>query len=137
MYDTSSFRVTIFHIEFMSLSFHISCIKIACIYYYTQRFIPNSLLGKHFFTSQLCTKINISYFKDFSLFMPVYMTEVTLNVNNYIDICPIHSKFQKSMYDRTKNIYAQNQSRRSIHCSCILKAVHNKITELFEEPSYM
>ena len=36
------------------------------------------------------------------------MTEVTLNANNFIDICSIRSKFHMCMYDRMKNIYAQN-----------------------------
>ena len=35
------------------------------------------------------------------------MTEATLNVNNYIDICSTPSKFHMCMYDRMK-IYAQN-----------------------------
>ena len=52
------------------------------------------------------------------------MTETTLNVNNYIDICSIPSKFHMCMYERMKNIYAQNQS--SIHCPCVWKAVHNR-----------
>ena len=37
------------------------------------------------------------------------MTEATLNANNYIDICSIPSKFHMCMYERMKNIYAQNQ----------------------------
>ena len=36
------------------------------------------------------------------------MTEATLNDNNYIDICWIPSKFHMYMYERMKNIYAQN-----------------------------
>ena len=64
-------------------------------------------------------KINISYFKTFSLFIfkyrPVYMTEVTLNVNNYIDICSLLSKFHMCLYDNMKNIHVQNHL--IIHCS--------------------
>ena len=52
------------------------------------------------------------------------MTEATLNANNYIAICSIPSKFHMCMYERMKNIYAQNQS--SIHCPCVWKAVHNR-----------
>ena len=52
------------------------------------------------------------------------MTEATLNANDYFDICSIPSKFHMCMYDRMKNIYAQNQS--SIQCSCVWKAVHNR-----------
>ena len=52
------------------------------------------------------------------------MTEVTLKANNFIDICSIPLKFLMCMYDRMKNIYAQNQS--SIHCSCVWKAIHNR-----------
>ena len=59
------------------------------------------------------------------------MTEATFNANNYIAFCSILSKFRMWMYDRMKNIYAQNQL--SICCSCERKAVHNRI---FEEPSY-
>ena len=52
------------------------------------------------------------------------MTEATLNVNNYIDICWIPSKFHMCMYEIMKNICAQNQS--SIHCPRVWKAVHNR-----------
>ena len=52
------------------------------------------------------------------------MTEATLNANNYIDICSIPSKLHTCIYDRMKNIYAQNQS--SIQRSCVWKAVHNR-----------
>ena len=52
------------------------------------------------------------------------MTEATLNANNYIDICSIPSKFRMCMYERMKNIYAQNQL--SIHCPYVWKAVHNR-----------
>ena len=37
------------------------------------------------------------------------MTEATFNANNYIAFCSILSKFRMWMYDRMKNIYAQNQ----------------------------
>ena len=52
------------------------------------------------------------------------MTEATLNANNYIEICSMPSKFHMCMYERMKNIYAQNQS--SIHCPCVWKAVYNR-----------
>ena len=52
------------------------------------------------------------------------MTEATLNANNYIDICSIPSKIHMCIFDRMKNIYAQNQS--SIHSSCVWKAVYNR-----------
>ena len=54
----------------------------------------------------------------------VHMTEVTLKANNFIDICSIPSKFHMCMYDRMKNIYAQNQT--GIYCSGVWKAVHNR-----------
>ena len=38
------------------------------------------------------------------------MTEATINANNYFDSSSIPSKFHLCMYDRMKNIYAQNQS---------------------------
>ena len=57
-------------------------------------------------------------------YRPVHKTDVTLKAKNFIDICSIPSKFYMCMYDRMKNIYAQNQS--SIHCSCVQKAVHNR-----------
>ena len=38
------------------------------------------------------------------------MTEATLNANNYIDICSIPSKYHMLIYERMKNIKAQNQS---------------------------
>ena len=49
---------------------------------------------------------------------------ITLNANNYIDICSIPSKFHMYMYERMKNIYTQNQS--SIHWPCVWKVVHNR-----------
>ena len=52
------------------------------------------------------------------------MTEATLNANNYIDIRWIPSKFHMCMYERMKNMYAQNQS--SMHCPRVWKAVHNR-----------
>ena len=52
------------------------------------------------------------------------MTDATLNANYYFDICSIPSKFHMCMYDRMKNIFAQNQS--SIQCSYVWKAVHNR-----------
>ena len=57
------------------------------------------------------------------------MTEATLNANNYIDICSIPSKFHMCMYERMKNIYAQNQS--SIHFSCVWKALNNRTFLIF------
>ena len=42
------------------------------------------------------------------------MTEVILKANNFINICSFPSKFHMYMYDRTKNIYAQNQSKHSL-----------------------
>ena len=44
----------------------------------------------------------------------MYTTEATLNANNYIDICSIPSKFNMCMYDRMKNIYAQNQVKHTL-----------------------
>ena len=52
------------------------------------------------------------------------MTEAALKSFNFIGICSIPSKFQMCMYERMKNVYAQNQS--SIHCSCVWKVVHNR-----------
>ena len=52
---------------------------------------------------------------------------------NYIDICSIPSKFHMCMYERMKNIYAQNQS--NIHCHCVWKAVHNRT--FFNNPRIM
>ena len=52
------------------------------------------------------------------------MTEATLNANNFVDICSIPLKLHMCMYDRMKNVYAQNQS--SIHCCIVWKAVHNR-----------
>ena len=37
------------------------------------------------------------------------MTGATLNVSNNIDICSIPSKFHICMYEKMKNINAQNQ----------------------------
>ena len=78
---------------------------------------PSLSLDKLFKATRLFVKINISYLNAFSLFIfkyrPVYITEATLNANNYIDICSIPPKFHMCMYERMKNIYAQNQS--SIH----------------------
>ena len=89
---------------------------------------PSLLWCKLFIATRLFVKINISYLNAFSLFIfkyrPFYITEATLNANNYIDICSIPSKFHMCMYDRLKNIYAQNQSSK--HCSCVKKAVHNR-----------
>ena len=129
VWHMSSLRVSLFMIEFMSLSYTKSCIKIAYILYYSQKFVPHPFLGanfssQHYFlwrlTSPSSTLSPLFIFK----YWPVYMTEATLNANNYIDICSIPSKFHICMYERMKNIYAQNQS--SIHCPCVWKAVHNR-----------
>ena len=125
----SPFTVTLFETEFMSLSYTKSCIKIAYILYYSQKFVPHPFLGiKTFHRNTTFVKINISLFNAFPLFIfkyrPVYMTEATLNANNFIDICSIPSKLHMCKYERMKNIYAQNES--SIHCLCVWKAVHNK-----------
>ena len=89
---------------------------------------PIPFWGKFFIATRLFVKINISYFNAFSPFIfkyrPVYMTDATLNANFYFDICSIPSKFHMCMYDRMKNIFAQNQS--SIQCSYVWKAVHNR-----------
>ena len=57
--------------------------------------------------------------------------------NNYIDICLIHSKYHMCMYDRMKNIYAQNQSSILEARSIVLAYRKPFITELFEEHSYL
>ena len=96
--------------------------------YYSKKCAPSLFGGKLFIATLLFVKINISEFNAFPLFIfkyrPVYMTEATLNPNNYIDICSIPSKFHMCMCDRMKNIYARNQS--SIYCPCVWKAVHNR-----------
>ena len=124
----SSFIVTLFDTEFMSPSYIKLCIKRAYIMYYSKKIAPSLFWGKLGIATLLFVKINISKFNAFPLFTfkyrPVYMTEATLNANNYIDICLIPSKFYICMYERMKNIYAQNQS--SIHCPCVWKAVHNR-----------
>ena len=56
------------------------------------------------------------------------MTEVTLNANNYIDICLIPSKFHMCMYERIKNIFMHKISQAYI----ILAYGKPFITELFE-----
>ena len=126
-----SFRVTLFDTEFMSLSYTKSCIKIAYNLYYSQKSVPNPFLGANFlsqhdFLWRLTSPSSTLPPPPFFIFKykPVYMTEATLNANNYIDICSIPSKFHMCMYERMKNIYAKNQS--SIHCPCAWKAVRNR-----------
>ena len=53
----SSFRVRLFDIEFMSLSYTKAHIEIAFILYYSQKFIPHPFLG---IATRLFVKINIS-----------------------------------------------------------------------------
>ena len=57
----SSFRVTLFNTEFMSLSYTKSCIKIAYILYYSPKCVPHPFFeGKLFIATQLFVKIYIS-----------------------------------------------------------------------------
>ena len=48
VWHMSSFRVTLFDTEFMLLSYTKSCIKIAYILYYSQKFDPHPFLGAIF-----------------------------------------------------------------------------------------
>ena len=48
VWHISSFRVTLFDTEFMSLSYTKTCIKIAYILYYSQKFVPHPFLGANF-----------------------------------------------------------------------------------------
>ena len=48
VWHMSSFRVTLFDTEFMSLSYTKSCIKIAYILYYSQKCVPHPFLGANF-----------------------------------------------------------------------------------------
>ena len=60
VWHMSSFRVTLFDTEFMLLSYTKSCIKIAYILYYSQKFVPYPFGGKIFIATRLFVKINIS-----------------------------------------------------------------------------
>ena len=128
VWHISTFGVTLFDTEFMSLSYPSSCIKIFCFLYYTLKFVPIPFSRNVSIAARLFMKTNISYFNALFFFTwkyrLVYMTEVTLNSKIFIDICSIPLKFHMCMYDRMMHVYAQNQS--NIHCSYVWKAVHNR-----------
>ena len=131
VWHMSYFRITIFETEFMSLSYPWSCIKKTYILYYSQKFVPHLFLGQTFYrNATFCENLHF-LFQRFPLFIfkyrPVYMTEATLNANNYINICSIPSIYHMYMYDRWW-IFMHKISQAYI----VLAYGKPFITELFE-----